>query len=191
MKGKKAAIILQELFADVVFIASGGATQLSGLNYDCLNGKDVYLFPDKGVKKWFEIGSKQGWNCSHILEDSIEALGGADVIDFIETPLWLDIETAINGISKNETNQALTLQYATKPKQKYTNCLPNWYELKFRGYDDICKIENPSMECFEGKYFKFYENNFYSISANQNFNGWTGYGGWELCHLLKMILLNV
>ena len=57
----------------------------------------------KGLKKWFEIGSKQGWNCNHILEDSIEALGGADVIDFIETPLWLDIETAINGISKDET----------------------------------------------------------------------------------------
>ena len=177
VEGEKAAIILQELFADIIFIASGGATQLAGLNYDCLKGKDVYLFPDKGVKKWFEIGSKQGWNCNHILENNVEALGGADVIDFIETPLWLEIENAINGISKDETNHPLTLQYATKPKQKYTNCLPNWYELKFRGYDDICKIENPSMQCFEGRYFKFYENKFYSISANQNFNGWTGYGG--------------
>ena len=182
VEGEKAAVILQELFADIIFIASGGATQLAGLNYDCLKGKDVYLFPDKGVKKWFEIGTKQGWNCNYILENSIEALGGDDVIDFIETPLWLDITEALKSINEGVANikltsNATTLQYATKPKEKFNNCLPNWYELKFRGYDDICKIENPEMECFEGKYFKFYENKFYSISANQNFNGWTGYGG--------------
>ena len=176
VEGEKAAIILQELFADIIFIASGGATQLAGLNYDCLKGKDVYLFPDKGVKKWFEIGSKQGWNCNHILENSIEALGGTDVIDFIETPLWLEIENAINGISKDETNHPLTLQYAIKPKQTLDNCIPNWYEHKFRGYEDDCETENPSMGCFEGRYFKFYENKFESLSANVNFNSWVGYG---------------
>ena len=95
VEGEKAAIILQELFTNVLFIATGGATQLSGLNYDCLKGRDVYLFPDKGVKKWFEIGTKQGWNCSYILEDSPEALKEDDVIDFIEKPLWLKIESAI------------------------------------------------------------------------------------------------
>ena len=74
------------------------------------------------------------------------------------------------------TSNATTLQYATKPKQTLDNCIPNWYEHKFRGYEDDCEIENPSMGCFEGRYFKFYENNFESLSANVNFNSWVGYG---------------
>ena len=180
VEGEKAAIILQELFTDVVFIASGGATQLSGLNYDCLKGRDVYLFPDKGVKTWFEIGNKQGWNCSRILEDSPEALKENDVIDFIEKPLWIKIKAALNGISKDGftpgENHPLALEYATKPKQTLSNCIPNWYELKFRGYEDDCLLKNPSMECFEGEYFKFYENKFIAKSANVNFNSWVGYG---------------
>ena len=75
-----------------------------------------------------------------------------------------------------KVNHPLTLQYATKPKQTLDNCIPNWYEHKFRGYEDDCEIENPLMECFEGRYFKFYENKFESLSANVNFNSWVGYG---------------
>jgi hypothetical protein len=180
VEGEKAAIILQELFPELVFIATGGATQLSGLNYDCLKGRDVYLFPDKGVKKWFQIGNKQGWSCSYILEDSSEALKEDDVIDFIDKPLWNDIENAINGISKegcfSVVNPTQNLEYSIKPKQTLNNCIPNWYEHKFRGYEDDCQTENPEMEYFEGEYFKFYENKFIAKSANINFNSWVGYG---------------
>ena len=177
VEGEKAAIILQEQFTHILFIAAGGKTILNGLNYDCLKGRDVYLFPDKGVKKWFQIGKKQGWNCNYILEDSSDALDGTDVIDFIDEPLWNDIAEALKSVScESKITHPLTLQYATKPKQTLDNCIPNWRELKFRGYDDNCEIENPSMECFEGEYFKFYENKFKAKSANVNFNSWVGYG---------------
>ena len=178
VEGEKGAAVLQELFehlTDIVFLSSGGATSLNGLNYNCLNDRDVYLFPDKGVQEWFDIGKKRNWNCDYIIENSTDALDGDDVTDFIDKPLWLDITKSferINEVTVIKQNNATSLNYALKPKIKNNTCLPNWYDLKFRGYEDDADVENPTMECFEGKYFKFYKNGFKSKTANIDFNKW-------------------
>ena len=187
VEGEKTAIICQEKFDNIIFLATGGATQLKGLNYKYLKGRNVFLFADKGVSEWFEIGKKQGWECSHILENSIEAVEGSDILDYINTPLWNDISNSLKKIGTfalhdtdqnkaNALNKPIGLAYSKKSKPNKETCLPNWYELKFRGYDDTAEQTNPTMECFEGKHFKFYKNDFVSWSANIDFNSLVGYG---------------
>ena len=180
VEGEKTAVILQEIFGDItniIFIATGGCGGLKSIKTECLNGRDVYIYPDKGVKEWFDFASKKGWNCNYILENSEDVLDGDDVADYINKPLWTDIiesfEVINTGIASCKTK---SLQYGLKPKQKLEACIPNWYDLNLRGYEDDCEVENPSMKNFAGNYFEFYEREFESLTANINFNGWVGYG---------------
>ena len=173
VESEKTAVVCQEKFNNIIFLATGGATQLKGLNYKCLNSRNVFLFADKGVSEWFKIGKKQGWECSHILEKSNDAVEGSDILDYINTPLWNDISDSLKKIG---SNKPIGLGYSKKQKSNKESCLPNWYELKFRGYDDTAEKTNPTMECFKGKYFKFYKNDFISWSANIDFNSLVGYG---------------
>ena len=179
VEGEKSAVLLSEIFAelDITFLSTGGANGLSGLNYDGLKNKDVYLFPDKGVKEWFDIGAKQGWHLDKILENNKDAKDNDDVCDFIGKPLWSVIEKRIKDIScSSAVNRKNQLNWREKPKQKATSCRPNFSDFKFRAYEDECAIENPSMESFAGENFKFYEHKFNSISANIDFNEWEGFG---------------
>ncbi len=187
VESEKTAIVCQEKFDNIIFLATGGATQLKGLNYKCLNGRNVFLFADKGVSEWFEIGKKQGWECSYILENSNDAVEGSDVLDHIDSLLWNDISNSLKKIGTfalhdtdqnkaNALNKPVGLGYSKKSKPNKETCLPNWYELKFRGYDDTAEQTNPTMKYFEGKHFKFYKNDFVSWSANIDFNSLVGYG---------------
>ena len=173
VESEKTAVVCQEKFDNIIFLATGGATQLKGLNYKCLNGRNVFLFADKGVSEWFEIGKKQGWECSYILENSKNALEGSDILDHIDSLLWYDISDSLKKIG---SSKPIGLAYSKKSNPNKETCLPNWYELKFRGYDDTAEQTNPTMECFEGKHFKFYKNDFVSWSANVDFNSLVGYG---------------
>ena len=173
VESEKTAIVCQEKFDNIIFLATGGATQLKGLNYKCLNGRNVFLFADKGVSEWFEIGKKQGWECSHILENSNDALEGSDILDHIDSLLWYDISDSLKKIG---SSKPIGLAYSKKSNPNKETCLPNWYELKFRGYDDTAEQTNPTMQYFEGKHFKFYKNDFVSWSANIDFNSLVGYG---------------
>ena len=124
VEAEKTAIILSMIFDDIVFLASGGANLLKGKNWDFLINREVYLYPDSGVKSWFEIGKKRNWFVSEILENPI-VKEGDDVADYLEHDLWDSIEAELKKIANRtiEISKELNFSYKEKPSDKFCSTI--------------------------------------------------------------------
>ena len=183
IEGEKSAVALSEIFKlyDIVFLATGGLSHLKSLDFSCLQGKNVTLFPDKGASSWFELAKQNKWAVNRIIEDSINCKENDDVLDCFDKKEWDLIEKAmLDIVSSNYDNDKLKFQY--KPRDKYSQCFLsggiNKDHLRFRLYEDDCDIYNPRKEeCFAGINFNVYDNKFSSINANFDFNEWVDENG--------------
>ena len=92
VESEKTAMVMSELHPKYIWLATGGKTGIKWLefdNSDCLKGRDVTLFPDKGCfNDWRKVGEKLsylGVNCS--VSDFLESTDlpdGADLLDGLD-----------------------------------------------------------------------------------------------------------
>ena len=169
VEAEKTAIILSMIFDDIVFLASGGANLLKGKGWDFLINRDVYLYPDSGVKSWFEIGKKRNWFVSEILENPI-VKEGDDIADYLEHVLWDDIETELKKIANRtiEISKELNFSYKDKPSDKFCSTITK--ELGLTYYTEAIDREREKHGSFIGKHFKISNKEFHCITANVDVN---------------------
>ena len=169
VEAEKTAIILSMIFDDIVFLASGGANLLKGKNWDFLINREVYLYPDSGVKSWFEIGKKRNWFVSEILENPI-VKEGDDIADYLEHDLWDSIEAELKKIANRtiEISKELNFSYKEKPSDKFCSTITQ--ELGLTYYKEAFDSEREKHGFFVGKHFKISNKEFYCITANVDVN---------------------
>lgn len=169
VEAEKTAIILSMIFDDIVFLASGGANLLKGKSWDFLINRDVYLYPDSGVKSWFEIGKKRNWYVSEILENPI-VKDGDDIADYLEHDLWDAIEAELKKIANRtiEASKELNFSYKDKPSDKFCSTITK--ELGLTYYTEQIDWEREKHGTFYGKHFKISNKEFYCITANVDVN---------------------
>ena len=167
VESEKTAIILGMIYSDIVFIATGGATNLKRLDWDFLKGRNIIVYPDKGVQEWFEICAERDWDASTVLELSNEANEGDDLADHIKKGLWSEIDKELSEVSKENKsllNQTELNFTAKNPKSK-ERCTPDFHSIRFIKYWD-----NSEGESFKGKAFAIFKNSFQVINAGIDFN---------------------
>ena len=169
VEAEKTAIILSMLFEDIVFIATGGAANLKNKDYSFLLNRDVYLYPDSGVKSWAEIGKKRNWFVSEILE-APEVKEGDDVVDYLEDNLWLEIEAELNKIANRSIEASNEFNFSYKEKQTDKFCTTITKELGLTYYTEAIDDEREKYGYFVGRHFKLSNKQFHCITANVNVN---------------------
>ena len=169
VEAEKTAIILSMLFEDIVFIATGGAANLKNKDYSFLLNRDVYLYPDSGVKSWAEIGKKRNWFVSEILE-APEVKKGDDVVDYLEANLWLEIEAELNKIANRSIEASNEFNFSYKEKQTDKFCTTITKELGLTYYTEAIDDEREKYGYFVGRHFKLSNKQFHCITANVNVN---------------------
>jgi hypothetical protein len=169
VEAEKTAIILSMIFDDIVFLASGGANLLKGKSWDFLINRDVYLYPDSGVKSWFEIGKKRNWFVSEVLENPL-VMNGDDIADYLEHDLWDDIEAELKKIANRtiEISKELNFSYKDKPSDKFCSTITK--ELGLTYYKEAFDSEREKHGSFIGKHFKISNKEFHCITANVDVN---------------------
>lgn len=185
VEAEKTAIILSYFFPNIVFLASGGLNKLEGLDYDFLANRKVYLFPDNGAKQWFDIAEKRGWWISNVLETS--GSEGSDAIDYLITheadeaheSVWWLIHDELYNIEADEFEGGelvcTSLNFENKNKTSFNYCLPNLKDAGLNYYADNAKGTS-----YKGQYFKIYQDNFWVLNANLDFNKtYKTEGGWQ------------
>lgn len=167
VESEKTAIILGMMYINIVFIATGGASNLERLEWDFLNGRNVIVYPDKGVQEWFKIADQRDWMASNILEFSNDANKGDDVEDFVNHNLWALIDAELSEINRGNVEflSAKDLKFTPKKRNRKVRCTPNFKDIGFTRYWD-----NSEGEKFSGKAFDIYKDSFQSINANIDFN---------------------
>jgi hypothetical protein len=180
VEGEKTAILLSDIYKNIVFVASGGLTQLERLDYSMMYGREVHLFPDNGASEWFEIAKYRGWNISKVLEQDGAVLG-SDALDYyvsdIDNEIWKELHNELTDINylRAEEIDYKGLNFQVKKKKTESFCLPNFQQFEKLVFK---KDEAPSGG-FKGKNFFIYGNNFDTLSANIDFNSWVkGADGW-------------
>jgi len=175
VEAEKTAIILSYFFPKIIFLASGGVTNLQKLDYHFLANRKVYLFPDNGAKEWFDIAQERGWWISNVLEAS--GSEGNDAIDYLTThdadetheSIWWLIHDELYNIEANlfDDDELIceSLNFQTKRKTSFNYCLPNLKKLGLNYYWD-----NAKGKAFRGEHFKIYNEFFYYLTANIDFN---------------------
>ena len=169
VEAEKTAIILSMLFEDIVFIATGGAANLKNKDYSFLLNRDVYLYPDSGVKSWAEIGKKRNWFVSEILE-APEVKEGSDAVDYLEDNLWLEIEAELNKIANRSIEASNEFNFSYKEKQTDKFCTTITKELGLTYYTEANDKEREKYGYFVGRHFKLSNKQFHCITANVNVN---------------------
>jgi hypothetical protein len=169
VEAEKTAIILSMIFDDIVFLASGGANLLKGKSWDFLINRDVYLYPDSGVKSWFEIGKKRNWFVSEILETPI-VKEGDDIADYLEHPIWDKIEAELKKIANRtiEISKEFNFSYKEKFRDKFCSTITK--ELGLTYYKEAFDSEREKHGSFIGKHFKISNKEFHCITANVDVN---------------------
>ena len=169
VEAEKTAIILSMLFDDIIFLASGGANLLKGKSWDFLINRDVYLYPDSGVKSWFDIGKKRNWFVSEVLEKPI-VMDGDDIADYLEHALWDDIEAELKKIANRtiEISKELNFSYKDKPSDKFCSTITK--ELGLTYYTEAVDREREKHGSFIGRHFKISNKEFHCITANVDVN---------------------
>ena len=169
VEAEKTAIILSMLFDDIIFLASGGANLLKGKSWDFLINRDVYLYPDSGVKSWFDIGKKRNWFVSEVLEKPI-VKEGDDIADYLEHDLWDDIEAELKKIANRtiEISKELNFSYKDKPSDKFCSTITK--ELGLTYYTEAVDREREKHGSFIGRHFKISNKEFHCITANVDVN---------------------
>ena len=169
VEAEKTAIILSMIFDDIVFLASGGANLLKGKSWDFLINRDVYLYPDSGVKSWFEIGKKRNWFVSEILETPI-VKEGDDIADYLEHPIWDKIEAELKKIANRtiEISKEFNFSYKEKIRDKFCSTITK--ELGLTYYKEAFDAEREKHGSFIGKHFKISNKEFHCITANVDVN---------------------
>ena len=169
VEAEKTAIILSMIFDDIVFLASGGANLLKGKSWDFLINRDVYLYPDSGVKSWFEIGKKRNWFVSEILETPI-VKEGDDIADYLEHPIWDKIEAELKKIANRtiEISKEFNFSYKEKIRDKFCSTITK--ELGLTYYKEAFDSEREKHGSFIGKHFKISNKEFHCITANVDVN---------------------
>jgi hypothetical protein len=169
VEAEKTAIILSMIFDDIVFLASGGANLLKGKSWDFLINRDVYLYPDSGVRSWFEIGKKRNWFVSEVLENPI-VKDGDDVADYLEHPMWDKIEAELKKIGNRsiEISKEFNFSYKEKPSDKFCSTITK--ELGLIYYNEAFDKEREKYGHYIGRHFKISNKQFYCITANVDVN---------------------
>jgi len=91
VESEKTAIIAAALMPDMVWLATGGAENLSNDKIKVLRGRNVILFPDASndgriYDKWKKKADEFGFNISDLLERETtpeQKAGGVDIADFL------------------------------------------------------------------------------------------------------------
>ena len=164
VESEKTAIFLSLLYDNIVFIASGGLSNLSRLSHDFLLNRDVYVFPDNGATEWLKIAEKRGWWCSNILEKEGEK--GSDIVDYFETELGEDLHTELQRIQERTLHfSSAELNFRFKEKTKKIACLPSFPQPRLTRYFDNAKGRS-----FRGRHFFIFQDKFNVLSSNIDFN---------------------
>ena len=169
VEAEKTAIILSMLFDDIVFLASGGANLLKGKSWEFLINRDVYLYPDSGVKSWFDIGKKRNWFVSEVLEKPI-VKSGDDIADYLEHDLWDDIEAELKKIANRTIEISKELNFSYKDKRSDKFCSTITKELGLTYYTEAVDREREKHGSFIGRHFKISNKEFHCITANVDVN---------------------
>ena len=181
VEGEKTAIILSDIYKNIVFVATGGLTQLERLDYSMMYGREVHLFPDNAAVEWFEIAKYRGWNASKVLEQK-GVVKGSDALDYfvsdIDNRIWLELHkelTDINYLQAEEVDYK-GLNFHIKKKKSESFCLPNFQQFEKL----VFKKDEAPTGGFKGKNFFIYGSNFDTLSANIDFNSWVKDAeGWK------------
>jgi hypothetical protein len=172
VEAEKTAVILSKLFPNIVFLSSGGLTNLRPLEWSFLQGRKVFLFPDNGANEWFDIATERSWFCSNIIETF--GTHNEDYVDYLLNPSGsrVDVLTKLNDelfrISNGidiDFEKGLLFAFAEKKKTRISYCLPIPNELGLTHYQDYSKGES-----FKGKNFRLWREKFVVLNANINFN---------------------
>jgi len=180
VEAEKTASILNLLFKNIRFIATGGVGKLRNLEYYFLHDRQVFLFPDKDALEWHKIAKERNWYCSEVLEN-IGFKPGEDIADYVipyinnsfdegcDVVWWklfdelIQIEKQEAVTNKNENNGLGFSHKHNKDFNKLALAIPEGrscikYTDKSKGF---------SLRC---NYFTVYENKFQVLNANINFN---------------------
>ncbi len=181
VEGEKTAIVLSDIYKDIVFVATGGLTQLERLDYSMMYGREVHLFPDNGANEWFEIAKYRGWNVSKVLEQD-GAILGSDALDYFDSEedlqIWGELHEELKTINYKQAEKVdyIGFNFQVKKKKSESFCLPNFKPFEVQKI--VWKKSEASagafkeFGAFKGKHFIIYNKNFDSLSANIDFNGW-------------------
>ncbi|NLT28312.1 MAG: hypothetical protein GXX97_04480 [Dehalococcoidales bacterium] len=92
VEAEKTAVIASMFFPNMIWLASGGLSNLQASRCDCLKGRNVILFPDaNGFHKWHKIAEKLKPICSKVsVSDLLETKAsdkekeeGLDLADYL------------------------------------------------------------------------------------------------------------
>ena len=82
VESEKTAIICSIYFPHVVWLASGGLTNITENKLECVLNKNVTLYPDNGAfDKWKEKADMFNFNISSLLEE--KGSDGQDIADLL------------------------------------------------------------------------------------------------------------
>ena len=166
-EAEKTATIYSEYFKDIVFLATGGASNLKNKVWSFLENRDVYLFPDNGVSTWFDIAEKRNWYADTIIKN--KGAESSDAADYIGTEIGAEIFALLNDIehqSIEAKTNALNFSVKEKRTENYCSTINNDTDLIY--YKELKKV---SKETFKGKHFNITNIDFNCYSANFNING--------------------
>ena len=166
-EAEKTATIYAEYFKDIVFLATGGASNLKNKDWSFIQNRDVYLFPDNGVSTWFDIAEKRNWYIDTIIKN--KGSKGSDAADYIGTEIGAEIFALLNDIEHQSIETKLNaLNFSKKEKTTNQYCSTINKKPNLVYYKELEKVT----EKFKGEHFNITDKEFKCYSASFNINGY-------------------
>ena len=167
-EAEKTATIYSEYFKDIVFLGTGGASNLKNKDWSFLKNRDVFLFPDKDANTWFDIAKERSWYVDTIIKN--KGAKGSDAADYIGTEIGSEIFAVLNNIEHQSIETKLNaLNFSVKEKRTENYCSTINKDTNLIYYKELTPV---SKETFKGKHFNITNENFKCYSANLNINGY-------------------
>ena len=167
-EAEKTATIYSEYFKDIVFLATGGASNLKNKDWSFLKNRDVFLFPDNGVSTWFDIAEKRNWYIDTIIKN--KGSKGSDAADYIGTEIGAEIFAVLNDIEHQSIEDKVnSLNFSVRKKGAKNYCSTINRDTNLIYYKELYTPELSKIT-FKGKHFNITNVKFECYSANLNIN---------------------
>ena len=167
-EAEKTATIYSEYFKDIVFLATGGASNLKNKDWSFLKNRDVFLFPDKNANTWFDIAEKRNWYIDTIIKN--KGSKGSDAADYIGTEIGAEIFALLNDIEHQSIEDKVnSLNFSVRKKGAKNYCSTINRDTNLIYYKELYTPELSKIT-FKGKYFNITNVKFECYSANLNIN---------------------
>jgi hypothetical protein len=162
VESEKTAVVASIFFPDLIWLATGGLSNLSAEKIKVLSGRKVILFPDvKGFHKWDErmkeisrFMTDTRFSISDLLEKNAteeEKQRGCDIADYLisTTSRLHKPKSTINEKSENNDPQKTTFNSGVEQGKnaQSSTLLPEWH-IRLESIFDKIRIEHQTIHLF-------------------------------------------